>query len=80
LTSDYTDIEIQESDVIKYSSEYGTIKIQNVKSLDASGNYLTLKIGELSNTLNCLTKYSNVTIGTISAKANSIAIAADTQD
>jgi hypothetical protein len=51
LTSDYTDIEIQESDVIKYSSKYGTIKIQNVKSLDASGNYLTLKIGELSNTL-----------------------------
>jgi hypothetical protein len=54
--------------------EYGTIKIQNVKSLDASGNYLTLKIGELSFKL--LTKYSNVTIGTISAKANSIAIAA----
>lgn len=76
LTSDYTDIEIQESDVIKYSSKYGTIKIQNVKSLDASGNYLTLKIGELSNTLKLSTKYSNVTIGTISAKANSIAIAA----
>jgi hypothetical protein len=76
LTSDYTDIEIQESDVIKYSSEYGTIKIQNVKSLDASGNYLTLKIGELSNILKLSTKYSNVTIGTISAKANSIAIAA----
>lgn len=76
LTSDYTDIEIQESDAIKYSSQYGTIKIQNVKSLDASGNYLTLKIGELSNTLKLSTKYSNVTIGTISAKANSIAIAA----
>jgi hypothetical protein len=76
LTSDYTDIEIQESDAIKYSSKYGTIKIQNVKSLDASGNYLTLKIGELSNTLKLSTKYSNVTIGTISAKANSIAIAA----
>ena len=76
LTSDYTDIEIQESDAIKYSSKYGTIKIQNVKSLDASGNYLTLKIGELSNTLKLSTKYSNVTIGNISAKANSIAIAA----
>ncbi len=76
LTSDYTDIEIQESDFIKYSSKYGTIKIQNVKSLDASGNYLTLKIGELTNNLKLATRYSNVTIGSINAKANSVNIAA----
>ena len=76
LTSDYTDIEIQESDFIKYSSKYGTIKIQNVKSLDASGNYLTLKVGELSNNLKLSTKYSNITIGSINAKANSVNITA----
>ncbi len=76
LASDYTDVDIQESDVVKYISKYGNIKIQNVKSLDATGNYLTLKVGELSNTLKLSTKYSNVTIGTISAKANNITIAA----
>ncbi|MFV8323698.1 hypothetical protein [Flavobacterium sp. LB3P21] len=76
LASDYTDVDIQESDVVKYISKYGNIKIQNVKSLDANGNYLTLKIGELSNTLKLSTKYSNVTIGTISAKANNITITA----
>lgn len=76
LISDYTDIDIQNSDVIKYSSKYGTIKIQNIKSLDASGNYLTLKIGELFNTLKLSTKYSNVSIGSINSKANSVSIAA----
>jgi formylmethanofuran dehydrogenase subunit D len=76
LASDYTDVDIQESDVVKYISKYGNIKIQNVKSLDATGNYLTLKIGELSNNLKLSTKYSNVTIGTINAKANTVNIAA----
>lgn len=76
LASDYTDVDIQESDVVKYISKYGNIKIQNVKSLDATGNYLTLKVGELSNTLKLSTKYSNVTIGTINAKANNVNIAA----
>jgi hypothetical protein len=76
LASDYTDVDIQESDVVKYISKYGNIKIQNVKSLDATGNYLTLKVGELSNNLKLSTKYSNVTIGTINAKANTINIAA----
>ncbi|TDE49884.1 hypothetical protein [Flavobacterium sp. GT3P67] len=76
LASDYTDVDIQESDVVKYISKYGNIKIQNVKSLDATGNYLTLKVGELSNNLKLSTKYSNVNIGTINAKANTITIAA----
>ena len=76
LASDYTDVDIQESDVVKYISKYGNIKIQNVKSLDATGNYLTLKVGELSNNLKLSTKYSNVTIGTINAKANTVIIAA----
>lgn len=76
LASDYTDVDIQESDVVKYISKYGNIKIQNVKSLDATGNYLTLKVGELSNNLKLSTKYSNVTIGTINAKANTVTIAA----
>jgi hypothetical protein len=49
------------------AGKYGTIKIQNVKRSDASGNYLAQN-GELSNILKLSTKYSNVTIGTISAK------------
>jgi hypothetical protein len=28
---DYTDIEIEQSDAIKYNSKYGKIRIQNVK-------------------------------------------------
>jgi hypothetical protein len=76
LVSDYTDVTIQDSDMINYSSKYGTIKIQNVNTLNATGNYLTLKIGEIFDKLNLNTKYSNITIGVINAKANSVAIVA----
>jgi len=76
LISDYTDVVIQESGDVKYLSKYGTIKIQNVNSLDASGNYLTIKIGSVFNQLRLNTKYSNVGISSINAKANNIAIVA----
>jgi hypothetical protein len=32
LISDYTDIEIEQSDAIKHNSKYGKIRIQNVKT------------------------------------------------
>ncbi|WP_188051067.1 hypothetical protein [Flavobacterium sp. GP15] len=74
LISDYTDVEIIESDVVKYNSKYGKIKIKNVQSLDASGNYLTIRIGEVFNQLKLNTKYSSLKIETINDKANSINI------
>lgn len=74
LISDYTDIEINNSETIKYNSKYGKIRINSVKTLDASGNYLTIKIGEVFNNLKLTTKYSSLNIETLSAKANSINI------
>lgn len=76
LISDYTDIEIEQSDAIKYNSKYGKIRIQNVKTLDASGNYLTIKIGEVFDYLKLNTKYSSLAIQSINAKANSVTIVA----
>lgn len=52
------------------------LKFRNVKSLDAIRNYLTLKVGELFNNLKRSAKYSNVNIGTINAKVNTINITA----
>lgn len=74
LISDYTDVEIVESDAIKYNSKYGKIKIKNVKTLDASGNYLTIRIGEIYDYLKLNTKYSSLNIETINAKANMVNI------
>ena len=76
LISDYTDIEIEESDAIKYNSTYGKIRIQNVKTLDAMGNYLTIQIGEVFDYLKLNTKYSSVALQTINAKTNSVDIVA----
>lgn len=76
LISDYTDIEIGQSDIIKYNSKYGKIRIQNVKTLDASGNYLTIKIGEVFDYLKLNTKYSSLAVQSINAKANSVSIVA----
>lgn len=76
LISDYTDIEIEQSDAIKYNSKYGKIRIQNVKTLDASGNYLTIKIGEVFDYLKLNTKYSSLAIQSINAKANSVTVVA----
>ena len=74
LISDYTDVEINESDAIKYNSKYGKIKIKNVKTLDAAGNYLTIRIGQVYDQLKLITKYSSLNIDTINAKANRINI------
>ena len=76
LISDYTDIEIGQSDIIKYNSKYGKIRIQNVKTLDASGNYLTIKIGEVFDYLKLNTKYSSLAVQSINAKANSVSVVA----
>lgn len=74
LISDYTDIEINNSEAIKYNSKYGKIRLKNVKKLDASGNYLTIRIGEVFDNLKLNTKYSSLTIETLNAKANNITI------
>lgn len=74
LISDYTDLEIIESDAIKYNSKYGKIKINNIKKLDASGNYLTIRIGEVYEYLKLTTKYSSIDIKTINAKASTVDI------
>lgn len=76
LISDYTDIEIEQSDAIKYNSKYGKIRIQNVKTLDASGNYLTIRIGEVFDYLKLNTKYSSLAVQSINAKANSVTVVA----
>ena len=74
LISDYTDVEIIESDAIKYNSKYGKIKIKNVKKIDASGNYLTIRIGEVYDYLKLNTKYSSLNIDSINPKANTVNI------
>jgi hypothetical protein len=76
LLSDYSEIAITEGNDIKYNSKYGSVKIQKVNSLDANGNYLTIDIGSLSNQLKLYTKYSNVSIDAIQAKANNVSIVA----
>ena len=76
LISDYSEIEINEGNDVKYNSKYGSVKIQKVNSLDANGNYLTIDIGSISNQLKLSTRYSNVSIGAIQAKANNINIVA----
>jgi hypothetical protein len=76
LLSDYSEIEIIEGNDVKYNSKYGSVKIQKVNSLDANGNYLSIDIGSLSNQLKLYTKYSNVSIDAIQAKANNVTIMA----
>ena len=76
LISDYSEIEINNGNDVKYNSKYGSVKIQKVNSLDANGNYLSIDIGSLSNQLKLYTKYSNVSIDAIQAKANNVTIVA----
>jgi hypothetical protein len=76
LLSDYSEIEIGEGNDVKYNSKYGSVKIKKVNSLDANGNYLTIAVGSLSNQLKLYTKYSNVSIDAIQAKANNVTIMA----
>ena len=74
LLSDYSEIEIIEGNDIKYNSKYGSVKIKKLNSLDGNGNYLTIYVGSLSNQLKLNTKYSNITIDAIQAKANNVTI------
>jgi len=76
LVSDYSEIEINDSNDVRYNSKYGSVKINKVNSLDASGNYLTIEIGSILNQLKLNTKYSNVSIDSINAKANNVTIIA----
>jgi hypothetical protein len=46
LLSDYTDVNILEGDLIKYSSKYGTLIIERRIS-EGTANYMTLKFGEI---------------------------------
>jgi hypothetical protein len=77
LISDYTDVEIIESDFLKYNSKYGKINIKNIKTLDASGNYLTIRLGEIFNSLKLNTKYSSLKIDSINTRANKVAITSE---
>jgi hypothetical protein len=61
---------------VKYNSRYGSVKIKKLNSLDGNGNYLTIYVGSLSNQLKLNTKYSNITIDAIQAKANNVNIVA----
>lgn len=74
LLSDYSEIEINEGNDVKYNSRYGSVKIKKLNSLDGNGNYLTIYVGSLSNQLKLNTRYSNVTIDAIQAKANFVNI------
>jgi len=76
LLSDYSEIDIVEGNDVKYNSRYGSVKIKKLNSLDGNGNYLTIYVGSLSNQLKLNTKYSNISIDAIQAKANSINIVA----
>ncbi|NRT15788.1 hypothetical protein HNP99_002148 [Flavobacterium sp. 28A] len=74
LTSDYTDIDIQDANEVKYTCKYGDLNFQNIKNLDGLGNYLKIKVGNLNGNLKINTKYSDILIHTITAKASAVAI------
>ncbi|HSD07290.1 hypothetical protein [Flavobacterium sp.] len=74
LLSDYSDIELVESNDVKYTSKYGSVKVGKVNSLDAVGNYLTIDVGSIANELKLYAKYSNITIDAIQAKAKNVNI------
>lgn len=74
LLSDYSEVEINDGNDVKYNSRYGSVKIKKLNSLDGNGNYLTIYVGSLSNKLNLNTRYSNISIDAIQAKASSVNI------
>jgi hypothetical protein len=74
LISDYTDVEILESQAVNYSCKYGKLRFQKTSSIVGSGNYLTVNIGELLGNLKIETNYSNIAIGIINEKADNIII------
>ncbi|WP_281322178.1 hypothetical protein [Flavobacterium aestivum] len=76
LLSEYSEIEINEGNDVKYNSKYGSVKIKKLNSLDGIGNYLTIDVGSLSNQLKLNTKYSNISVDAIQAKANNVNIVA----
>ncbi|MDR6844281.1 hypothetical protein [Flavobacterium granuli] len=76
LLSDYSEIDINEGNDVKYNSKYGSVRIKKINSLDGNGNYLTIDVGSVSNQLKLNTKYSNISIDAMQAKANNINIVA----
>jgi hypothetical protein len=74
LLSDYTDVNILEGDLIKYSSKYGTLIIEKAKSVEGTANYMTLKFGEINDNFKLTAKYCEITIDNLSAKSNDLAI------
>lgn len=74
LLSDYTDVNLLDGDVIKYSSKYGTLISEKTKSVEGTANYMTLKFGEINDAFKLTAKYCEITIDYLSAKANDLAI------
>lgn len=74
LNSSYTDVIVLNGINLNYASNYGKINIGKVTNVDGSGNYLSIKIEEILGKLKLATNYSNLTLNTVSAKANSISI------
>jgi len=76
LFSDYSDIEFETVNDLKFTSKYGSVKGTNVNSIDGMGGYLSIDIGTLSNQLNLDAKYSTITINSILSKAKNCMIKA----
>ncbi|WP_281225034.1 hypothetical protein [Flavobacterium aquiphilum] len=74
LQSDYSEIEINEGNDVRYTSRYGSVKAKKINSLEGVGNYLTIYVGSLSNDLKLSTRYSNVNIDAVQAKASNVSI------
>lgn len=76
LLSDYTDVNILDGDVVKYTSKYGTLSVNKVKSMEGTANYMTLQFGEVIGQIKLTAKYCEINIDSLSPKANDVAIAA----
>lgn len=74
LFSDFTDVNLLDGDVVKYTGKYGTLAVEKVKSLEGTANYMTLKFGEINDTFKLTAKYCEINVDYLSAKAHEIAI------
>jgi hypothetical protein len=76
LNSSFTDVIIANGTNLNYKSNYGKITVGKVTNLEGNGNYLTINIDEIQRNLKLSTNYSNLTLRSISEKANDISIQA----
>lgn len=72
IDGNYNNFEFQNLGTINVSSNYTKIKSNATQKVAIDGNYLTLKLGEIGNTLNISSNYSDVQFSTSNSTKNII--------